>query len=249
MSFKGILIAIEGIDGTGKTTQVAALAARFEAAGFSVLTTKEPTQGPWGQKLRASATTGRLPPEEELHAFVEDRKEHCQSKLIPALEAGKVVIVDRYYFSTAAYQGARGMSVDSILAQNEVFAPQPDALFVLDADVDLALARVRDRDGEGNLFERREDLDICRRLFKSIERPYKVEVDGTLSVEGVTAAIVAALTSGHLYEKQLFRSLCWKDYKSECEPAFCSYRISNVCQWARLGALSPEVRRLPMVAE
>lgn len=243
---RGFLIAVEGIDGAGKTTQVRAIQARMDAIGFDVVTSKEPTHGPWGQKLRESSFKGRMSPEEELDAFVQDRKEHCERVLRPALAQGKLVIVDRYYFSTAAYQGARGMNVDEILAQNEAFAPQPDVLVILDADVSLALGRVRSRDGEGNLFEKQEDLEKSRKIFQSIQRPYKLMVSGEDAPEMVTANILRAIFNDHL-----FKRLCLKShYKSECEPAYCSFRLDGSCRWVRLGQLDPVERSgvLPRLA-
>src|SRR5437867_1133610 len=95
--FPGFLIAIEGIDGAGKTTQTQLLAGLLQDRGYEVVTTKEPTKGKWGTMLREKAKTGRLSPEEELNAFLNDRKEHIETIIRPNLEAGKVVIADRYY--------------------------------------------------------------------------------------------------------------------------------------------------------
>src|SRR4051812_21534342 len=96
---RGVLVAVEGIDGAGKTTQTRLVADRLRALGFDVVTSKEPTTGRWGQMLRDSALTGRLEPAEELAAFVADRREHVATLIEPALGAGKIVLVDRYYFS------------------------------------------------------------------------------------------------------------------------------------------------------
>lgn len=153
---RGILVAVEGIDGAGKTTQAAAIVEQLRGVGLDVVTSKEPTSGVWGQRLRESAATGRMAPSEELAAFIEDRKEHVRELIRPALDAGKVVVLDRYYFSTAAYQGARGMDWRSILEQNEAFAPQPDLLVVLRVDPKVGLTRVASRGDEANLFEREE---------------------------------------------------------------------------------------------
>ena len=109
-----MLIVFEGIDGTGKSTQVRLLAQALEERGLTVVTSREPTDGPFGQKLRLSMITGRLSPEEELALFHEDRRDHVEHLILPALEAGKVVILDRYFFSTMAYQGARGFDDGSI---------------------------------------------------------------------------------------------------------------------------------------
>src|SRR5690606_29927239 len=105
---RGLFIVLEGIDGTGKSTQAVRLGEWFSRAGHEVLISREPTDGPWGRKLRESAATGRLSADEELECFLEDRRQHVRELIEPALREGKVVILDRYYFSTMAYQGARG---------------------------------------------------------------------------------------------------------------------------------------------
>ncbi len=111
MSERGILIAIEGIDGAGKTTQVKMLHRALKRAGISVIRSKEPTTGHWGSILRQSAFTGRLSPREELETFIKDRTEHVETLIGPHLSSGSVVILDRYFYSTIAYQGARGADV------------------------------------------------------------------------------------------------------------------------------------------
>jgi dTMP kinase len=187
-------VAIEGIDGAGKTTQVELLAQRLRQAGIDVLRAKEPTDGPHGRRLRASAVSGRLPPQEELDTFLADRREHVDTIIQPALAAGRTVILDRYYFSTAAYQGARGMDPEAILALNEAFAPQPDLLVLLKLSPATALARIAARgDGSGNLFERRETLQRCAEIFDTIRRPYLLVVDGALAPDRIHAAIARQL--------------------------------------------------------
>ena len=122
---QGLFIVIEGIDGTGKSTQSKRLAEWFRSRGREVVLSREPTDGPWGKKLRESATTGRLSAEEELECFLNDRREHVEMSIKPALAEGKVVILDRYYFSTMAYQGARGFDPVEIRRRNEAFGRSP----------------------------------------------------------------------------------------------------------------------------
>lgn len=152
----GQLIVIEGIDGTGKSTQATMLAEALRKSHEEVVQSFEPTNGPWGKKLRESATTGRLSIEDELDYFIRDRREHVENVIVPVMQRGGIVILDRYYFSTMAYQGARGLDPLKIREQNEQFAPKPDILIILDLDVDTALQRIGVRDGQTNEFEKRE---------------------------------------------------------------------------------------------
>jgi dTMP kinase len=141
---KGFLVALEGIDGSGKSTQAELLAASLEKDGRQVVLTREPTQGPAGQKLQSYllGPSRHLSPAEELDLFMADRREHVAQVIKPALERGKVVITDRYYYSSVAYQGALGLDPDDILAANEAFAPAPDLVFILDLPVTEAMARL-----------------------------------------------------------------------------------------------------------
>ncbi len=188
----GVLVAIEGIDGAGKSTQVARVAEALEREGYRVVRTHEPTDGPHGRRLRASASAGRLSPEEELETFVADRREHVETLLRPSLDAGAVVLVDRYYFSSMAYQGARGLDPAEIQRRNERFAPRPDLLVILRVDPRAGVERVNAR-GRGNLFEREEDLRRSAAIFDAITEPAPLRIDGALAPEEVTGRILAAL--------------------------------------------------------
>ena len=191
---KGYLIVIEGIDGTGKSTQATMLAEALRKSGREVVQSFEPTNGPWGKKLRDTATTGRLSIEDELEYFINDRREHVEQLIIPTIESGGIVILDRYYFSTMAYQGARGIDPKVIRAKNETFAPQPDTLIILDLDVDIALQRIGVRDGQANEFEKRESLDFCRKLFLSLkDETYAYVIDANTEITEVNASVMAAV--------------------------------------------------------
>ena len=179
MKQAGLFIVLEGIDGTGKSTQAHLLADWFRAQGREVVASREPTDGPWGRQIRATAATGRLAPEEELELFLKDRREHVEQLIAPALAAGKVVILDRYYFSTMAYQGSRGFDPAEIRARNEAFAPRPDLLLILDLDVDRALERIGARGDTANEFEKRDALARCREIFLSLKEEPFVHVVAT----------------------------------------------------------------------
>ncbi|MBM3862377.1 MAG: dTMP kinase [Verrucomicrobia bacterium] len=191
-----MLIVFEGIDGTGKSTQARRLGDWFAEQGREVVLGREPTNGPWGRRLRESAERGRLPPDEELECFLNDRREHVSGTIAPALAAGKVVILDRYYFSSMAYQGSRGFDPGEIRRLNEAFAPVPDLLILLDIDTDTALSRIGVRDGSANEFEQRPALESCRRIFLSLrDDPFVRVIDASGPVERVARQVLDAV--GH----------------------------------------------------
>ena len=193
---QGLFIVIEGIDGTGKSTQSKRLAEWFRSRGREVVLSREPTDGPWGKKLRESATTGRLSAEEELECFLNDRREHVEMSIKPALAEGKVVILDRYYFSTMAYQGARGFDPADIRRRNEAFAPQPDLLLILDLSVESAHGRIGARGDTANEFEQRDTLSRCREIFLSLrDEPFACVIDAEPSLNEVTADILSVVTA------------------------------------------------------
>ena len=193
---QGLFIVIEGIDGTGKSTQSKRLAEWFRSRGREVVLSREPTDGPWGKKLRESATTGRLSAEEELECFLNDRREHVEMSIKPALAEGKVVILDRYYFSTMAYQGARGFDPVEIRRRNEAFAPQPDLLLILDLSVESAHGRIGARGDTANEFEQRDTLTRCREIFLSLrDEPFACVIDAEPSLNEVTADILSVVTA------------------------------------------------------
>ena len=188
-----MFIVFEGIDGTGNSTQVNLLADALRAKGHEVITSKEPTDGPHGTRLRDSADTGRLSPQEELDLFHLDRREHVDSLIKPALERGAVVILDRYYFSTMAYQGLRGFDPAEIRKTNEQFAPTPDHVFILEVPIDIALARIGVRDGEANEFEQRGALEGCHRIFAALTDDFIHRIDATVSPDEVHSDILSHL--------------------------------------------------------
>lgn len=227
---RGVIVAVEGIDGAGKTTQARAIAERLRKVDLTVRETKEPTSGPWGQMIRESKTRGRMNPRDELTAFIEDRKEHVREVLIPSIRKGHVAIVDRYYYSTAAYQGARGMDPVEIIRLNEEFAPRPDLLVLLDVPVQVGVERIRSRGDVADLFEREEDLERSARIFASLEGEHVLRLDGTRPPEEITQAVL-----DHLYEGPLFRALCLRRDQPVCEPAYCIFRVSGSCNYIKIG--------------
>jgi dTMP kinase len=192
---RGRLVALEGLDGSGKTTQLPDLAAALAAAGHDVVATREPTDGVWGRRIRAMARSGELvAPEEELRWFFEDRRAHVRETIAPALAEGRWVVTDRYYLSTVAYQGARGLDWRAILAQSEAEFPPPDLALIFEVSPEVGLARVRARGAAAEpAFERADFLARVAAIFAAIDRPYVRRVDGAGDTDAVRASALAAL--------------------------------------------------------
>lgn len=196
MSHPGKLIIFEGTDGAGKSTQIQLLSEYLKQQGYDVVTTFEPTNGVYGQKIRALYTNrGAATKEEELQLFLNDRKEHVDTLLVPSLTKGKVVLCDRYYLSTAAYQGANGLNVDEILEQNS-FAPEPDLALLLQVPVHQGRDRITTLRGEKtNDFEKHEMLEKVATIFDSLTLPYIVKIDAAQNIDAVHTDIVFQVNS------------------------------------------------------
>ena len=175
----GFLLVIEGIDGVGKTTLARSLYEEIRGSGIDCVLSKEPTAGPWGQKVRQGGATSRLSAKQELEYLLLDRADHVRDVIRPALDRNAVVILDRYYLSNVAYQGAAGIPVDEILRVNEAIAPKPDVCVLLDLPPEHSLARIRSRGDMPNAFEKEESLARCREIFLSINRPWINVIDAS----------------------------------------------------------------------
>jgi dTMP kinase len=189
---RGRLLVFEGLDGSGKSTQARELARALRAAGHTLLETFEPTDGPTGARIREMARSGQmLAPEQELGWFVEDRRVHVRDTLAPALAEGRTVVCDRYFLSTVAYQGARGLDWRRILAESEAEFPLPDLVLLLELEPAAGLARVRERGAviEG-VFERGDFLERVAAIFTALERPYLERISAGGSVAEVHSRIV-----------------------------------------------------------
>ena len=203
---RGRFIVLEGLDGAGTTTQAERLAAALRAEGHSVLTTREPSDGPIGTLIR-QALTGRLvlpggagPLASETLAlrYAADRTDHLKAKVLPALEAGQIVISDRYVLSSLAYQGA-SLSMAWVEAANGYAVP-PDLTLFVHVSPAVAAKRRAARGGAAELFE--EDA-LQRRIARQYEEAIRrrepqekiVRIDGEQSVEAVTDAALAEIHS------------------------------------------------------
>jgi dTMP kinase len=188
------LIVFEGIDGAGKTTQIALLSDRLCRAAYDVVTLKEPTDGPWGQKIRRLFSHGRagISKETELSWFLNDRRDHVAHDILPALKRRQIVLLDRYYFSTMAYQGALGLDVQAIQKQNEAFAPPPDLMLLLQITPEDSIPLVRQR-SVPNAFEKRHYLKQVAAVFDHMRFPYLRRIDATQTIDQVHQCIWQAV--------------------------------------------------------
>jgi dTMP kinase len=192
------LIVLEGLDGAGTTTQVARLAATLAARGRPVHATREPSDGPIGRLLRAflAGAHGALDPTTMALLFAADRADHLAREVEPALAGGAVVISDRWYHSSLAYQGV-GEGRDWVRLLN-ARARRPDLTLLLEIPPELGAAR---RAAAGRAEDLYEPIAMQRRVaegYREVVRELAgseriVVLDGARDVEAVAADIAAAV--------------------------------------------------------
>ncbi len=151
-------IAIEGLDGSGGTTQLTRLKAAFEARGAAVMVTREPSDRPVGKLIRAQLA-GELGDAVFPYLFAADRRDHLDAVVLPALARGENVLTDRYALSSFAYQ-AEAHGLDRVMRLNQDF-PAPDLTILLDLDPQTCLDRILAR---GLPRDRFETLDRLRTI-------------------------------------------------------------------------------------
>ena len=176
MAKKGIFIVIEGLDGSGKTTQANLLTNRL-SHNHAVVLTAEPSRGKIGTFIRHGCLyeDKRLPTEAEALLFAADRIEHMQKDLKPALNEGKLVICDRYIYSSLAYQGSAGLSLDWIKTIN-ARALQPDFSILIDVAPERVLERLKRKK---SVMETLETQQKVREIYlKYVEKGELILVDG-----------------------------------------------------------------------
>ena len=192
---RGILIIFEGIDGTGKSTQCGLLAKWLDAMQVPNIALAEPTRGAWGMKIRKLLSDGRqgISPQEELSWFNNDRRDDIERNILPALKENMVVLMDRYYFSTAAYQGALGLESDQIRLENERFAPIPDRVLIFLASPEKCLERIESSRGQKSAFEKLNYLINVQEIFKSFNGPNIRFIESVGSVSEVHEKVLTEI--------------------------------------------------------
>jgi dTMP kinase len=192
----GLLVAFEGTDGAGKTTQAFLARDALAALGYDALYLREPTDGPIGQKLRAVMVAGRdsITPMEEFGLFRDDREENVRLRVRPAMERGAIVIIDRYYISSMAYQGALGLDPEFIRVENEKIAPRPDLTLLFRVPVDVGIQRIRASRASGqNLFELQHYQERVHAIFEAMDFPGMVRCDACQPVEQLHAVVMSEI--------------------------------------------------------
>lgn len=207
MSRSGLFVSFEGIDGSGKSTQARTLADRLRAQGVDMVHTREPGGSPGAEEIRALVLQGdpdRWSAETEILLFTAARRDHLERTIQPALEAGKVVICDRFADSTRMYQGlSRGNLREKVDALHDLMiGVEPDLTLLIDMDPETGLSRAKARN---TVEERFEDFgaslqEAMRAGFLALAEEYADRfrvIDGARDADTVAEDVWAAV-SPHL---------------------------------------------------
>jgi len=179
---KGCLIAIEGIDGAGKTTIARYVYGFLTNCGYRCTLFKEPSDSVYGKIIRS--LNAPIDPDLELMLFLKDREIDVKERILPAIRKGLIVIMDRYYYSNIAYQSARGLDAKKIRKLNEKIAPKPDLVILLDLSPSKAFERIKRRK-QFSVFEQIEFLERVRQKFLEIADERTVIVNAERDFETV----------------------------------------------------------------
>ena len=200
---RGIFVCIEGLDGSGKTTHAHRLVQNLRANRFATIYTAEPSRGKIGRFIRSHILQRKKRVSRVVEAllFATDRLDHMNNKIVPALERKKIVVSDRYFYSSLAYQGATGLDLKWIEHINR-FALQPDLAIYLDVPPEVVVRRMQRKKSV------MENLETQRRVEKVyleyVKRGMLVPVDGNRKKDEVTKNI-STVVFDFLKKKELFR--------------------------------------------
>jgi dTMP kinase len=188
---KGAFICIEGLDGCGKTTQAKLLVKRMRKSHNAVYTA-EPSHGKIGAFIRKSCLYGekRLSSVAEALLFAADRLEHVENEVLPALNQGRLVVSDRYIYSSIAYQGAAGLSLEWIEKINE-HALRPDFAIFIDVDPKIVMQRLKPNK---SVMENLETQQKVREVYlKYVAKGELTRIDGDKPRKEVAEALSAVV--------------------------------------------------------
>lgn len=192
MQKRGVLIAIEGIDGAGKSTQARLLVEWLKSRGIEAEYSREPTDGPIGRLIVEMMELRTLSPPIDALLFAADRLHHYASYLLPTLERGCVVVCDRYLHSSLAYQGATVGDVEWVRCLNK-HVPPPDLGIYIDVEPEIGISRKR---GRSSIFEDVNLLRRAREIYLDFVRSGELTlIDGRHNVEEVSRLVVETVSS------------------------------------------------------
>ena len=192
MPKKGIFIVFEGLDGSGQSTQVKLLEDYFRKKGRKVVVTKEPTLlSRAGRKIRQALDKKIIIGAKKLQElFQKDRGLHIKNDIIPALRQGKIVISDRYFFSSFAFGSASGVSPAWLIEMNKKFL-HPDLTLILDVPAKVSVKRIEKRGKPKTLFEKKRKLEKVIKIYRTFPKKFKnvYLVDGRKSIPQVFQSV------------------------------------------------------------
>jgi len=187
---QGILVAFEGIDGSGKTTQIIKVADYLRERNYTVTVTHEPNPAsPYAQLIKQEVHQNRdkTSPELELEWYTKDRAWDLEHNILPALERKELVLVDRYYLSSAAYQGGLdAFTLEYVLEKNS-FARRPDLWLILDVSVELGQTRLQQRSKKLIKEDHLERVEFQEKVLTNYKRLSEMDIGGV--VEWVDSTI------------------------------------------------------------
>jgi len=192
MKRKGVFICVEGLDGCGKTTQTKLLVERLEKKGYDAIYTAEPSGGKIGSLIKEYCLHGetRVSSIVEALLFAADRFEHVEKEVIPALNEGKLVVSDRYVYSSLAYQGAAGLDLEWIEKINE-HAIRPHLAVFIDVEPETVIQRLKPRK---SVMENLGTQQKVREVYvKFVEKGELVKIDGNKSKQEVADNILTVV--------------------------------------------------------
>ncbi|UCH69996.1 MAG: dTMP kinase [Candidatus Bathyarchaeota archaeon] len=194
MRRKGTFICIEGLDASGKTTQARRLVRELRRRGFQTIYTTEPSSGEIGKFIRnyILERKKRVPIAVEALLFAVDRVDHLERKVKPALEKGKIVVSDRYVYSSLAYQGAAGLDLNWIEEINRSVIT-PDLAIYLDVPPEVVVKRMKRK---RSVMERLQIQQKVQRVYmKFVKDRRLIRIDGNRPKDDVSSAILATVLS------------------------------------------------------
>jgi dTMP kinase len=186
---KNKFIVFEGIDGSGKSTQCLLLYDFICSMNIPAKLLAEPTSGEYGRKIREMLQSEKpVPVEEQIRLFLEDRQQDYDINIKSCMDNGITIVMDRYFYSNAAYQGSSAVTPSDIIRQNLSRGfPVPDRVYYIDIPPVVAMERILARSGyrKPDLFEKISFLEKVRENFLSTVDSHFLKLDGTLSPDKI----------------------------------------------------------------